>query len=74
MKKKEIRKMINEVETLNVVVRNFASAKHIKLFVESTKTGTTRVIFVSKTPKCQGKYNLVKSSVKKAYRMIGEEV
>tara|TARA_R110002020_G_scaffold206880_4_gene412294 strand:- start:755 stop:979 length:225 start_codon:yes stop_codon:yes gene_type:complete len=74
MKKKEIRRMIEEVETLNVVVRNFDIAKHIKLFVESIKTGTTRVIFVSKTPKCQGKYNLVKSSVKKAYRMIGEEV
>ena len=74
MKKKEIRKMIKQIEELNVVVRNFEMFNHIKIMVENSKTGTMRMIVVSKTPKCQGKYALVKSSVRKAFRKIGEEV
>jgi len=74
MKKKEIRKMIKEIESLNVVVLNYALHNHIKLMVENRKTKTTRMIVVSNTPKCQGKYSLVKSSVRKAFRKIGEDV
>jgi len=74
MKKKEIRKMIKQIESLNVVVLNYALHNHIKLMVENRKTKTTRMIVVSNTPKCQGKYALVKSSVRKAFRKIGEDV
>ena len=63
-----------QIEELNVVVRNFEMFNHIKIMVENSKTGTMRMIVVSKTPKCQGKYALVKSSVRKAFRKIGEEV
>ena len=74
MKKKEIRKMIKQIESLNVLVLNYEMHDHIKLMVKNRKTETTRMIVVSKTPKCQGKYALVKSSVRKAFRKIGEIV
>ncbi len=74
MKKKDMKKMIEEIERLGVLLMDFELSKHIKLWVKNNNTGTIKLVTVSATPKCKGKYALVKSSVRKVFRKIGEEL
>ena len=69
-----MKRMIEEIERLGVLVTDFELSKHIKLWVKNNSTGTIKLVTVSATPKCKGKYALVKSSVRKIFRKIGEEL
>ena len=66
--------MIKEIERLGVLVKDIELSNHIKLWIENLSTGTIKLVTVAATPKCRGKYALVKSSVRKVFRKIGEEL
>ena len=70
--KKDIKKISDEIETLGVEVIEIINAKHLKLKVKNPKTETVKLITVSKSPRAYGKYNEIKSSVRKVFRKEGE--
>mgnify|MGYP003119720996 FL=1 len=74
MNSKEIKKMMSAIETLNVKIVDFQISKHIKIRVMNPKTNTVKLITVSGSPKSKGIYHEVKSSVRKVFRKVGEEI
>lgn len=74
MNNKEIKKMRKEIESLGVEIVKMERNKHIKLTVLNPKTGTTKLVTVSCSPKKSGRYDEVKSSVRKVFRKDGEEI
>ena len=74
MNGKEIKKMMKEIENLGVNIIGCEISKHIKLRVENPKTGTVKLITVSGSPKSKGRYDEVKSSVRKVFRKDGEQL
>tara|TARA_B100000029_G_C16947352_1_gene731188 strand:+ start:16 stop:243 length:228 start_codon:yes stop_codon:yes gene_type:complete len=71
-KAKEIKKIISEIESLGVEVTNQVIGGHYKFWVLNPKTGTTKLVTVSGSPKSKGVYFEVKSSVRKVFRKDGE--
>ena len=72
--KKEINKIIEAVESLEVEVVDYTIARHLKLMVKNPATGTLKMITVSLTPKAKGVYHEIKSSVRKVFRKEGEYI
>ena len=71
MNNKDMKKMMAGIESLGVEIVDVSMSKHIKLRI---KTGTVRLITVSKSPRSKGVYDEVKSSVRKIFRKEGEEI
>lgn len=69
-----MKKMMAGIESLGVEIVDVSMSKHIKLRIKNPKTGTVRLITVSKSPKSKGVYDEVKSSVRKIFRKEGEEI
>tara|TARA_R110002012_G_scaffold115540_1_gene262453 strand:- start:1190 stop:1414 length:225 start_codon:yes stop_codon:yes gene_type:complete len=74
MNNKDMKKMMAGIESLGVEIVDVSMSKHIKLRIKNPKTGTVRLITVSKSPRSKGVYDEVKSSVRKIFRKEGEEI
>ena len=74
MSKKEIKRIIKEIESVGVEVVEYAISKHNKFWCKNPNTGTVRVITVSGSPKVKGIYHEVRSSVRKVFRKEGETI
>ncbi len=71
---KEIKKMRKEIESLGVEIVEMINARHIKLRIRNPQTGTVKLITVSKTPRASGRWDEVKSSIRKVFRKEGETI
>ena len=74
MSRKEIKRIIEAIESVGVEVVEYTIHKHNKFKVRNPATGTTRLITVSGSPKARGIYHEIKSSVRKVFRREGEEL
>ena len=74
MKKKEIMKIVKEIETMNVEVVDYQVKKHLLLKVQNKETMTVKTVSVSVSPKVKGIYHEIKSSVRKVFRKDGEQI
>jgi hypothetical protein len=72
MNGKEMKKMMKVIELLGVEIVDCEISKHIKLRVLNPATGTEKLVTVSKTPRKGGRYDEVRSSVRKVFRKEGE--
>ena len=72
MNGKEIKRMRKEIESLGVEIVKMERNKHIKLTILNPETGTEKLVTVSTSPKAGGRYDEVKSSVRKVFRKEGE--
>ena len=72
--KKELKKIMKAIELMDVKITDVDVNDHIKLRVMNPKTGTVRLIVVSKSPKSKGQYHEIKSSVRKVFRKAGEVI
>ena len=70
--KSEVKQIIRAIESVGVEVISYELNKHNKFKVRNPKTGTVRMISVSGSPRAKGRYDIVKSSVKKVFRKEGE--
>tara|TARA_R100000353_G_scaffold132337_1_gene93878 strand:+ start:130 stop:375 length:246 start_codon:yes stop_codon:yes gene_type:complete len=70
--KKDVKKLSKEIESLGVEIIEIINAKHLKLKVKNPQTGTVKLITVSKSPRAYGRWNEIKSSVRKVFRKEGE--
>jgi len=74
MKKKEIMKIVEEIETLNVEVVDYKVKKHLLLKIKNKDSLTVKTVSVSVSPKAKGIYHEIKSSVRKVFRKDGEQI
>ena len=74
--KREVRQIQKFVESrlpVKIIGAEMGS-KHIKLTIRNNKTDTTRLVFVSATPKKTGRYNLVVRDIRRTFREVGEDL
>lgn len=72
MNKKEIDKIVKEIEKVGVHVIEWDLNKHLKFWCLNPDTGTVKLVTVSGSPKSKGKYDLIRTSVRKVFRKGGE--
>jgi len=70
--RKDIKKIIDEIESTGVNVLDWYMNKHIIFRVENPITGTIKLISVAGSPKSRGVYHEIRSSVRKVFRKEGE--
>ena len=70
--KKEIKRIVKAIEEVGVHVIEWDLNKHLKFWCLNPETGTVKLITVSGSPKAKGKYELIKTSVRKVFRKDGE--
>ena len=49
-------------------------SRHDRIHLRNPKTGTTRFVTTSSSPKVKGKFHLIVRDVKRAFRQVGEEL
>ena len=70
--RKQLKKMQEAIESMGVEIVQVDIIDHIKLRIKNPQTGTVKLITVSKSPRTKGKFDEIKSSVRKVFRKQGE--